>query len=192
MIKKSPDMQELRAIIDDIAADDQRASETIGRLRALFPRDPVQMEQVQIEECIRSILALEHSDLLARNVTVDLHIDGALPPVTAAQAQLQQVLLNLIVNACEAMAEQSSDRRLRIVARHHAGEIHVEVSDNGSGVEDFESIFRPLFSTRPHNVGLGLAIARTIVAAHGGRLWGANNAAGGATFFIALPAAVEA
>ena len=192
VIKASPDIQELRAIIDDIAADDQRASETIGRLRALFPRDPVPMEQVQIEECIRSILALEHSDLLARNVHVDLHIDDALPPVTAAQAQLQQVLLNLIVNACEAMAEQSTDRRLRIVARHHAGEVHVEVSDNGSGVEDFESIFRPLFSTRPHNVGLGLAIARTIVAAHGGRLWGANNAGGGATFFIALPAAAEA
>lgn len=192
VLKERPDIQELRAIIADIAADDQRASETIGRLRALFPRDPVQMEQVQVEECIRSILALEHSDLLARNVSVDLHIDAALPPVTAAQAQLQQVLLNLILNACEAMAAQSTDRRLRIVARHHAGEIHVEVSDNGSGVEDFESIFRPLFSTRPDNVGLGLAIARTIVAAHGGRLWGANNPAGGATFFIALPAAVEA
>lgn len=192
VLKESPNMQELRAIIADIAADDRRASETIGRMRALFPRDPVQMEQVQVEKCIRSILALEHSDLLARNVIVDLHIDEALPPVTAAQAQLQQVLLNLILNACEAMAEQSSDRRLRIVARHHAGEVHVEVSDNGSGVEDFESIFRPLFSTRPQHVGLGLAIARTIVAAHGGRLWGVNNAGGGASFFIALPAAVGA
>lgn len=191
VLKESPDMQEIRAIITDIAEDDQRASETIGRLRALFPRDPVEMEQVQMEECIRSILALEHSDLIAHNVTVDLHIDAALPSVTAVQAQLQQVLLNLIVNACEAMA-QSTERRLRIVARHHAGEVHVEVSDNGSGVEDFESIFRPLFSTHPHNVGLGLAIARTIVAAHGGRLWGANNVGGGATFFIALPAAVEA
>ena len=79
VLKARPDIQELRAIIDDIAADDQRASETIGRLRALFPRDPVQMEQVQIEECIRSILALEHSDLLARNVTVDLHIDERAP-----------------------------------------------------------------------------------------------------------------
>ena len=190
VLKERPDIQELSAIIADIAADDQRASETIGRLRALFPRDPVPMEQVQVDECIRSILALEHSDLIARNVTVDLDIDDVLPPVTAAQAQLQQALLNLIVNACEAMAEQSAERRLRIVARHHAGEVHVEVSDTGSGVEDFEIIFRPLFSTRPHNVGLGLAIARTIVAAHGGRLWGINNATGGATFFIALPAAV--
>jgi two-component system, LuxR family, sensor kinase FixL len=192
VLKESPDMQELGAIIADIAADDRRASETIGRLRALFPREPAEMEQVRIEECILSILALEHSDLIARNVTVDLHIDAALPPVAAAQAQLQQVLLNLIVNACEAMAEQSTERRLRIVARHHAGEVHVEVSDTGSGVDDFESIFRPLFSTRPHNVGLGLAIARTIVAAHGGRLWGVNNPAGGATFFIALPALAEA
>ena len=138
------------------------------------------------------ILALEHSGLVARNVTVHLSIDAALPPVIATQAQLQQVLLNLIVNACEAMAGQSGERRLHIAARHEAGEIHVAVRDNGCGVEDFEHIFKPFVSTRTQGVGLGLSIARSIVAAHGGRLWGANNAEGGATFYIALPASAAA
>lgn len=186
--RTSPRMQEIGAILDDIAADDERAGEVISRLRALFRREPVEKEQVQVAECISSILDLEHGDLIIRNVAVDLNIHPALPPVTAVHAQLQQVLLNLIVNACEAMAGKSGERWLHIAAVSHAGEVRVEVSDNGSGVEDFERIFEPFYSTKGRGVGLGLAIARNIIAAHGGRLWGANNAAGGATFFIALPA----
>jgi signal transduction histidine kinase len=189
--RPNPDMEAVGTILDDIVADDERAGEVISRLRALFPRDAVGMERVQVAECIQSILALEHSDLLARNVAVDLKIDPALPPVTAAPAQLQQVLLNLIANACEAMAGQKGERRLHIAARSHAGEVRVEVSDNGAGVEDLERVFEPFYSTKKRGVGLGLSIARTIIAAHGGRLWGANNPAGGATFYISLPAPEE-
>jgi two-component system, LuxR family, sensor kinase FixL len=188
----NPRMPEIAAILDDIVADEERAGEVIGRLRALFPRDPEEKERVQLAECISSILTLEHGALIARNVAVDLKIDPALPPVTAAHAQLQQVLLNLIVNACEAMAERGGERRLRIAASRHAGEVRVEVSDNGSGVADFERIFEPFYSTKQRGVGLGLPIARSIVVAHGGRLWAANNAAGGATFYIALPATLAA
>jgi two-component system, LuxR family, sensor kinase FixL len=184
--KVSPDLPELRAILADIVADDQRAADVIHRLHALLPRGQVEREPVQVAESIHSILTLEHSDLIARNVTVELDIESQLPLVTAAPAQLQQVLLNLIVNACEAMAGLTGPRHLRIAARHVSGEIHVAVSDNGPGVEDFERIFEPFFSSHQH-VGLGLSVARSIVAAHGGRLWGVNNAAGGATFCIALP-----
>ncbi|HEY4370116.1 MAG TPA: MASE1 domain-containing protein [Steroidobacteraceae bacterium] len=187
--KTQPRMHELQAILEDIAADDERASAVISRLRALFPRNPAAKQQVQIAECIGSILALEHSDLITRNVAVDLSIDPTLPLVTAAHEQLQQVLLNLIVNACEAMARTDGERRLRIAAQNHAGEVRVEVSDNGSGVADFQRIFEPFYSTKEQGVGLGLPIARTIIAEHGGRLWGSNNAVGGATFYIALPAA---
>jgi C4-dicarboxylate-specific signal transduction histidine kinase len=102
------------------------------------------------------------------------------------RTQLQQVLLNLIVNACQAMAAVTGPRQLRIAARHVSGEIHVAVSDNGSGVQDFERIFEPFFSSHQH-ASLGLSVARSIVAAHGGRLWGMNNATVGATFSIALP-----
>jgi C4-dicarboxylate-specific signal transduction histidine kinase len=185
----SPRMQEIAEMLEDIAADSERAGEVISRLRSLFPREPLEKEPVHLAECISSILDLEHSDLVTRNVAVDLTIHPALPPVTAARMHLQQALLNLIVNACEAMAGKSGERRLHITARKHAGEIQVEVSDNGSGVEDFERIFEPFYSTKKRGAGLGLAIARSIVAAHGGRLWGANNARGGATFYIALPAA---
>lgn len=186
----SPDMREIGAILTDIVADNERAAEVMTRMRALFPRDPAEMEQVHVADCIRSILALEHSELIARNVVVDLAIDPALPPVIGAPAQLQQVLLNLVANACEAMATRSGERRLHIAARSHAGEVRVEVSDNGAGVEDFARIFEPFYSTKKRGVGLGLAISRNIVAAHGGQLWGSNNALGGATFFISLPARV--
>lgn len=184
--KPNPDLTELRAILADIEADDQRAADVIHRLHALLPSAPVEREPVQVADCIHSIVALEHSVLIARNVTLDLEVEPELPLVTAAPAQLQQVVLNLIVNACEAMAGLSGQRHLRIAARHVSGEIHVAVSDNGPGVPDFERIFEPFFSSRAH-LGLGLSVARSIVVAHGGRLWGVNNAAGGATFCIALP-----
>jgi C4-dicarboxylate-specific signal transduction histidine kinase len=176
----------LRAILADIVADDQRAADVIHRLHTLLPRGPIEREPVRVADCIDTILTLEHSDLIARNVTVELEIEPHLPLVTAAPAQLQQVLLNLIVNACQAMSAVTGQRHLRISARHVSGEIHVAVSDNGSGVEDFERIFEPFFSSHEH-VGLGLSVARSIVVAHGGRLWGVNNTSGGATFCIALP-----
>jgi two-component system, LuxR family, sensor kinase FixL len=184
--KVSPDLPELRAILADIVADDQRAADVIHRLHTLLPRGPVEREPVRVADCIHDILALEHSDLIARNVTAELDIEPQLPLVTAAPAQLQQVLLNLIVNACQAMAAMPGPRHLRIAARHVSGEIQVAVSDNGPGVADFERVFEPFFSTHEH-VGLGLSVARSIVVAHGGRLWGVNSAAGGATFCIALP-----
>ena len=184
--KPSPDMPELRAILADILADDQRAADVIHRLHALLPRGPIERESVQVAHCIRDIVALEHSDLIARTVVVELDIEPQLPLVTASPAQLQQVLLNLIRNACQAMAGVTGPRQLRISARHLSGEIHVAVSDNGSGVEDFERIFEPFFSSHGQ-VGLGLSVARSIVGAHGGRLWGVNNASSGATFCIALP-----
>jgi two-component system, LuxR family, sensor kinase FixL len=184
--KANPDMPELRAILADIVADDQRAADVIHRLHALLPRGPIERESVQVADCIRDIVALEHSDLIARNVVVELDIEPQLPLVTAAPAQLQQVLLNLIVNACQAMAGVTGPRQLRIAARHVSGEIHVAVSDNGSAVPDFERIFEPFFSSHQH-ASLGLSVARSIVAAHGGRLWGTNNATVGATFSIALP-----
>ena len=184
--KAHPDLPELRAIIADIVADDQRAADVIHRLHALLPRGPIERESVQVADCIRDIVALEHSDLIARNVVVELDIEPQLPLVTASPAQLQQVLLNLIVNACQAMAGVTGPRQLRIVARHVSGEIHVGVSDNGSGVQDFERIFEPFFSSHQH-ASLGLSVARSIVVAHGGRLWGMNNATVGTTFSIALP-----
>jgi C4-dicarboxylate-specific signal transduction histidine kinase len=185
--KPQPGVRELQAIIDDIAADDRRASEVINRMRALVRQTELQRESVQLSECIESILALERNDLAINNVAVDLNIDPALPPVIAAHVQLQQVLINLVSNAREAMMRRAGERRLRIAAQKYSDEVRVEVSDNGSGVTDFHRIFQPFYSTKEHGVGLGLPIARAIVVELGGRLWGANNPSGGATFYVSLP-----
>jgi two-component system sensor kinase FixL len=189
----TPDMRELGEILEDIVAEDERAGEVIRRLRSLFMRGAVKMQPVNANECIQEVLALEHSDLIRRNVTTDLNLDPAAPLVMADRVQLQQVLLNLIVNACDAMADRSpGERRLQITSAHgDDGGVDIEVSDSGPGVANVEAIFEPFYSTKPHGVGLGLSICRTIITSHRGRLWATNNVSGGATFHIYLPASLN-
>jgi signal transduction histidine kinase len=193
--KNSPDLQEIRAMIEDIAADDTRAAEVIRRLRALFKRGTVQKERVDVADCVQAALALEHSDLIVRGVTTSIEIGRDMPRVDADPIQIQQVLLNLIVNACEAMnSVPTHERRLHIVVnnRSDAGLVHIAVSDNGSGIPDPERIFEPFFTTKTHGIGLGLAISRSIVGAHGGKLWATNNPGRGATLHVELTAASDA
>ncbi len=187
LAKDAPDLGELRAIFEDIVADDERAGEVIRRLRALFVRGAVQAEPVDVRDCIRTVLALEYGDLIVRNIAIELDL-GDVPLVRADPIQLQQVLLNVVLNACEAMmAVPAEQRRLRIVSRVEAGELRISVSDNGPGISEPERIFEPFYSTKTDSIGLGLAISRTIMGAHGGRLWSTNNADRGATFHLSLP-----
>lgn len=189
LAKPEPNLRELVAILEDIAADDVRAGEVIRRLRALFVRGAVQAELVDVRECVRKVLALEYGDLIVRNVTIDLDL-AEVPLVRADPIQLQQVLLNVVSNACEAMmAAPAAERRLRISSRVEASEVRISVCDNGPGISEPERIFEPFYSTKADSVGLGLAISRTIMGAHGGRLWSANNADRGATFHLSLPCA---
>jgi two-component system sensor kinase FixL len=161
----------------------------IRRLRALFMRGSVQKEKVDINESIRGVLMLENSNLIARKVTAELDLADDMPRVFVDAVQLQQVLLNLIANACEAMATMRDTRRrhLRICSGHASGMARISVSDNGPGLSDPDKVFEPFYSTKSQNIGLGLAISRTIVVAHGGRLSAASNADGGATFDVYLP-----
>lgn len=189
--KPSPDLQEIGAILQDIVADDQRAGEVIRRLRALFIRGSVQTRPVAVNQCISEVLALEHSHLMARKVTAEVHLAAGIPPALADWVQLQQVLLNLIVNACDAMQDnESADRRLKIESCVAAdGGVEIRVIDTGHGLADAEKIFEPFFSTKDQRIGLGLAVSRTIIAAHRGRLWASQNLMRGATFHIHLPTA---
>ena len=189
--KATPDLTEIAEILADIVADDKRAAEVIRRLRALLLRGAVQMESVSVSECVREVLALAHSDLIARNVAAEVRLGRDLPAVMADRVQLQQVLLNLIGNACDAMTERGAGpHRLQIVgSASEDGWVHIEVRDNGRGVQNLERIFEPFFSSKSHGIGLGLAISRTIIGTHRGRLWATNNASGGATFHITLPVA---
>ena len=188
--KRSPDLREISAILKDIVADDQRAGEVIRRLRTLFIKGSVQTRPVAVNQCIREVLALEYSHLMARKVTAEVQLAKELPAVLADWVQLQQVLLNLIVNACDAMKDNGpADRRLKIESSLRGSEgVEIKIIDSGHGLSDVEGIFEPFFSTKEKGIGLGLAVSRTIIAAHRGRLWASRNPVRGATFHICLPA----
>lgn len=183
------DLREITEILADIVSDDKRASDVIRRLRELLMRRSVHRQLVDPNECIREVLKLQHGHLIERNVLTEVRLAERIPGVMADRVQLQQVLLNLIVNACDAMAErQPGERLLQIAsASSESGAVRIEICDNGHGIADAEAIFAPFFSTKNGGIGLGLAICRTIIASHRGRLWASNNATGGATLHIWMP-----
>ena len=186
------DLAEVREILDDIVTEDKRAGEVIHRLRQWLKKGEVQQHSVRINEVVEDVLKLIRSDLVNQKVTVNCELARHLPDVTGDPVQLQQVLLNLMVNACDAMVECSTpERRLLIRTRTENGSsaVLVSVTDRGSSIpeEKMEQIFEPFFTTKAKGMGLGLSVCRTIIAAHRGKLWAANNADCGATFHFSLP-----
>jgi signal transduction histidine kinase len=135
------------------------------------------------------VIDLAHADFIARKIRVKTELASDLPPVHADRVQLQQVLLNLIVNACDAMTDTPPNDRALILrtAADGLGMARISVIDRGMGVHEPTRIFEPFVSTKKDGLGLGLSICRSIVAAHGGRLWADNNPDRGATFAVALP-----
>jgi two-component system, LuxR family, sensor kinase FixL len=192
--KGDGDAREMVSILEDIIAADMRAAEVIRRLRALFKKGEVQKESIDVRDCIQGVLSLEHSDLIGRGIATKLQLDRDIPLVNADPIQLQQVLLNLIVNASEAMSAATiSQKTLQISACKEDAEnlVHIRVSDSGEGIEHPEKIFEPFFTTKKNGMGLGLTISRSIVGANGGRLWATNNADGGATLHLTLAVHVD-
>jgi PAS domain S-box-containing protein len=190
---EQPDLDELRAILEDIVAEDRRAGDVIKRLRALLRRGESALEPIDVNENLKEILKLTRSDLIRRGVLVVCHLDDDLPAATSDRVQLQQVLLNLITNACDAMeTNPPAGRLLTLTTFLQGNEIYITVQDCGIGLpEDLETMFKPFHTTKAHGLGMGLAICRTLVAAHGGRLWAQPNADHGAAFYVALAVARE-
>jgi C4-dicarboxylate-specific signal transduction histidine kinase len=189
------DPQELREILGDIVAEDQRASEVIRRLRTLFKQGETQLQPLDANDLVREALALAHGDLITRNIDVATDLAPDLPLVKGDRVQMNQVLLNLLLNASEAMSlNESGERGLTIKTALTGEGVQVSVTDRGPGIpEDRQSrLFEPFFTTKPQGLGLGLSISRAIVTAHGGRLWSTNNPDCGATFHLALPGHAEA
>jgi PAS domain S-box-containing protein len=184
--RDTPNLQEIRDIMRDIIRDDVRAAEVIQRLRSMLSRGEVSREPVDLNQVVRDMVELARGDLMTRNVSVSTNLDaGAL--VLGDRVQLQQVVLNLIVNACEAMSGISPDEReLAISTRFDASRRAFEcvVADRGCGIapQDLERIFQPFVTTKQRGLGLGLAICRSIVEAHGGNLWAENGDSRGAVF----------
>jgi two-component system, LuxR family, sensor kinase FixL len=183
-------LDEVRQILLDIAEDDKRAGEVIRRLRSMLKKDDVRHVPLDVNEVVRDVLKIIHSDLINRKVTVSTDLAADLPAAMGDRVQMQQVVLNLIMNGCDAMDGTSGERRLELrTAMLPEGDIEISVTDRGSGIppEDLEQIFAPFVSTKSDGMGLGLAVCLTIVNAHGGRLWATNNTDRGATFHVTLP-----
>ena len=190
--KTSVDLADLSEILHDIVEDDKRASKVIDRLRGLFSKREPQFESLGIDELIEEVLQLAHSQLVTHHVKAVTRTTPGLLAVRGDRIQLGQVLLNLVINGCEAMNSTNPvERELRIST--HAGTdglVQIEIADFGKGISPdvADRMFQPFFTDKEHGMGLGLSISRSIISAHGGRLWAANNRDRGATFFIELPA----
>jgi two-component system, LuxR family, sensor kinase FixL len=184
---------ELGAILRDIAAEDQRAAEVIRRLRALLQRGEPQPQRLACNEVVQGVLSLLRGDLADRGLSVELHLHPALPAVQADRVLLEQVMLNLIANACDALAATPpAERRLTIATDAADGGVLLSVCDNGQGLPTGAGdIFAPFVTTKFHGLGMGLAIARSVASAHHGRLWAEPGPTGGACLHLHLPAAPE-
>jgi two-component system sensor kinase FixL len=186
------DLAEVREILADIVAEDKRASELIGRLRTLLKHEEPTMQQVETNALLKEAQCLVRSSLTAHQVTLSSDIESGLPQVLGDPIQLQQVLLNLLLNACDAVRDcEPADRRIELSARLESAErrLHVTVIDRGHGIaaDGLDRVFDAFFTTKPNGLGLGLAICRQIACAHGGRLWATHNGDRGAAFHLTLP-----
>ncbi|MBV9492255.1 MAG: PAS domain S-box protein [Verrucomicrobia bacterium] len=193
LAQEDADAAELQAILQDVVEGARRATEVIRRLRLLLKRGEVHLEPLEVNEVVENALKLVRSDLARQNVAVEVELARQLPVVLGDGVQLQQVLLNLVVNGCDAMAGvEGLERRLLVRTEWADGQgVRVCVADQGSGLapDKMARIFEPFFTTKAQGIGLGLAICRTIISAHGGRLWATNNPGRGATFQFTLPPA---
>ncbi|HEU4993437.1 MAG TPA: MASE1 domain-containing protein [Gemmatimonadaceae bacterium] len=181
----------LNEMLQDIVQQDRQAALVISRVRSFQRGGESPFEMLAMESVVRDALALARSAMVISGVDVQLHAPAGLPRVRGDPVQLLQVMVNLIVNSCEAMdARTGVDRRLNLrLSSNGTGHLHVSVSDSGAGLpaSGEDRVFQPFFTTKSKGLGLGLAVCRSIATAHRGRLWGENNPEGGATFHLLLP-----
>jgi PAS domain S-box-containing protein len=184
-------LDEARGALGDIIEDDQRAGHVIRRLRAMFRKEAVERQPLDVNDLVRDTLVLLRSELVIKNVAAQLDLAPGLPLVAGGRVELQQVVMNLVLNAADAMAGQESGRRSMRVLTSVDGSrwVRVSVSDSGPGLpaELIAERWEPFFTTKPGGMGMGLSISRSIIESHGGRLWAVNNPDRGATFHFALP-----
>jgi C4-dicarboxylate-specific signal transduction histidine kinase len=189
--REQPDMAEVEAALEDIARDGKRASAVIQRLRSFLKPGLVHPEAVDINGVIHEAVALIQNELLSRRITARFDLAPDLPPVRGDRIQLQQVVLNLLLNAMEAMkqpAKTSPEIHLK-TGQEGPDQITVSLKDNGKGLssEELAKIFDPFWTSKAEGLGLGLTISRSIISAHNGKMWARPNADRGVTFLFTLP-----
>jgi len=186
----TPNLDEARQAVGRIIRDGNRASDVITKIRALLRKTGTEKERLDMNDVIREVVALAQSEVRRNGVALRAQLEGNIPPVLGDRVQLQQVVLNLIMNAIEAMSVVG-DRARELIISTQSGEIdqvHVTVQDSGIGLDPqrMERIFDAFYTTKPEGMGMGLAISRSIVENHGGRLWAVPNDGPGATFQFTL------
>jgi two-component system, LuxR family, sensor kinase FixL len=186
-----PDVEELREILKDIVQDDSRASEVIQRIRALVKKEELAFASLDLASVVRDVAALVHSDAILQGTRILVEIKSGLPLVRGDKVQLQQVVLNLLLNAFDAMKDcPAHEREVKVQAETvGVGFLRLAVRDHGTGLsgDKLDKIFQPFYTTKRDGLGMGLSISRSIIDAHDGRLWAENNLDRGATFYCTLP-----
>jgi C4-dicarboxylate-specific signal transduction histidine kinase len=191
--RSAPDLGQVREALACVVDDADRAGEILDRIRDHIKKAPPRMERVDLNQAITDVIALAQGAIVKDGVSVQTRLTERLPDVQVDCVQLQQVVLNLILNAVEAMGSvKKGARELSIsTEQHHAGGVLVAVRDSGPGIapEHLDRVFDAFYTTKSSGVGMGLSICRSIINAHGGRLWADMNESGGAVFQFTLPSA---
>ncbi|MGB3390174.1 MAG: PAS domain-containing protein [Pseudaminobacter sp.] len=187
-----PNIERAQKTVERIIRDANAAADVVNRIRALFKQSVDSRSDTALGNVIAEVRELMAEEAVRRRIRMDIDVDGDLPPVVLDRVQIQQVLINLIRNGMEAMEAAAADRMLGMRVYRNGDAVQVEISDCGPGIEFPEKIFEPFFTTKAQGMGMGLAICRSIIESHGGRLWAERNEAQGATFIFTLPLQVMA
>jgi C4-dicarboxylate-specific signal transduction histidine kinase len=192
----APQLEEVRAALAEILEDADRASAVVARVRQLAKRGPIEKFPLHLRDVVNDVLAIARYESVARHVSIRTDLPPDLPPVLGDRVQLQQVLLNLVINGMDAMNSVEDQERNLIISGRDETKVGVNavilyVRDSGVGLkmDEMDRLFEAFYTTKPQGMGMGLAISRSIIEAHGGRLWAEPNRGPGATFFFNLPSA---
>ena len=194
LARDQPNLEEARQAASRIILDATRASEIIGRVRSLYTKSEPQRESINVNEVIHEMIGLLGGEIRRHSILIQTDLADDLPPVNADRVQMQQVLMNLMLNAIDAMKEQDDAADLTVKSRLNSNEqVLISVSDTGPGLPpgDAERIFDAFFTTKSQGTGMGLSISRSIIESHGGRLWASAHSEAGATFQFTLPSAAS-